>query len=247
MRRIFLLTGLFTASACFAQDQPPAIPQSAPVTQAGAPSDTQQQSIVIPAGTTIPVTLTNAIHANTTHHGDPVRAITAFPVTIGTQLAIPAGTYVEGTVEKISKRDRNGQADLQVHFTRLVFTNGYSVVLDGTITDARADELDLKSIDVSVSGDDMPPGVTLSARHFPAQGFPPLPPLPPLPKPKIGAAVGIAAGVAGAAVVVAILLAHHRGGVDYTLYDVGSPFNMVLTNPLVLNADRVAAAVNPAQ
>jgi hypothetical protein len=245
MKRILLLTGFFTASACFAQDPPP-IPPSAPASQAQIQGDAQKQFITIPAGTTIPVTLTNAIHANTTHRGDPVRAITAFPVTIGTQLAIPAGTYVEGTVERITKRDRDGQPNLQVHFSRLVFTNGYSLPLDGTITDARAEGLDMKTIDVSVSGDDMSPspGPTLAVQQLPGQA---LPPFPPFPKPKIGAAVGIAAGVAGAAIVVAILLAHHRGGVDYTLYDVGSPFNMVLTNPIVLDADRVAVAVNPAQ
>jgi type IV secretion system protein VirB10 len=212
--------------------------------QAGAPSDTQQQSIVIPAGTTIPVTLTNAIHANTTHRGDPVRAITAFPVTIGTQLAIPAGTYVEGVVDRITKRDRMGNSGLQVHFMRLVFTNGYSVPLDGTITDAKAVELDMKSIDVSVSEDDMSPSPALAVQQLPGQA---LPPFPPFPKPKIGTAVGIAVGVAVGGVVAVILLAHHRGNVDYTLYDVGTPFNMVLTNPLMLGADRVAAAVNPGE
>jgi type IV secretion system protein VirB10 len=246
MKRTFLLIGLFTASACFAQDPPPN-PPFAPASQAQTQGDAQKQSITIPAGTTIPVTLTIAIMAKTTHRGDPVRATIAFPVTIGTQLVIPAGTYVEGTVEKVAKQKSSGQPGLQIRFTQLVFVNGYSVPLDGTITDAKAEGLDMKSIDVSVSGDDMSPGVTLSALQFPGQGLPPLPPLPPLPKPKIGVAVGIAVGAAAAGIITVILLAHHRGSVDYALYDVGSQFNMVLTNPVVLDADRVAAAVYPAQ
>src|ERR1700741_1499785 len=57
--------------------------------------------IVVPQGTAIPLTLVNPIHSKSTKPGDAVRAMVAFPATVGAQLAIPAGTYVEGTVVSV--------------------------------------------------------------------------------------------------------------------------------------------------
>ncbi len=69
--------------------------------------------------------------------GDTVRAVVAFPVTIGTQLAIPAGTFVDGDVSQVTARPKAGQQpSFRVHFTRLVFSNGYSVALNGENTQA---------------------------------------------------------------------------------------------------------------
>jgi len=59
---------------------------------------------------------------------------TQYPVIVGTEIAIPAATYVEGVIDKVTKRDSGSPAPgLQMHFTRLSFTNGYEVRLDGAI------------------------------------------------------------------------------------------------------------------
>jgi hypothetical protein len=79
----------------------------------------------------------NPIWAKTAKAGDSVRAVTAFPVTIGTQVMLPPGTFVEGTLEKVIKRDATGYPALQAHFTKIVFANGYAVLLAGTIAQAR--------------------------------------------------------------------------------------------------------------
>jgi hypothetical protein len=244
MRRIVILMGLFTASGCFAQEQPPNLPPQPPPSQGTVQGDSQKKEIMIPAGTRVPVTLTNPIRSKSSHRGDPVRAITAFPVTIGTQLAIPAGSYVEGTIVKVTKPDSSGNPGLEVHFTRIVFTNGYSVPLEAGITQARLDDPDANSSVASISDDDLSLGAASGFQQLPGQT---LPPLPPLPKPKIGVAVGIAVGAAAVGIVAAILLGHHRGAGDYVIYDVGSQFDMVLTGPVTLDAERVAAAVNPIQ
>jgi hypothetical protein len=50
-------------------------------------------------------------------------------VTVGKQLAIPVGTYVEGVLDKVTKGGRSGPS-LKMHFTRLDYVNGYSVDID---------------------------------------------------------------------------------------------------------------------
>ena len=75
---------LLIASLCTAQTPAPA-PSSAP---SAAPPP-----ITVAPGTAVPLTLLNPIRSRTTKPGDAIRAVVAFPVTVGTQVAIPAGTY----------------------------------------------------------------------------------------------------------------------------------------------------------
>ena len=58
-------------------------------------------------------------------------------MTVGTQLAIPAGAYVEGVIDRVTKRGRSGPS-LRMHFTRVLYANGYSVAMDGANTQAKA-------------------------------------------------------------------------------------------------------------
>src|SRR5580658_2225165 len=107
-----------------AQNQPAVTPQNAPVP---AP-----QAVTIPTGTAIQLSLMSAVKTRSTKAGDTVRAVVAFPVTIGTQLAIPAGTFVDGNVSQVKARPKGGLPPLfRVHFTRLVYSNGYTVALSG--------------------------------------------------------------------------------------------------------------------
>ena len=79
----------------------------------------------------------SAVKSKSTKAGDTVRAVVAFPVTIGTQLAIPAGTFVDGSVIRVTRTRRAAsRPSFRVHFTRLVFSNGYSVALNGENTQA---------------------------------------------------------------------------------------------------------------
>jgi hypothetical protein len=62
--------------------------------------------------------------------GDTVRAVSAFPVTIGNAMAIPPGTFVEGIIDSLTHPTwRTKRADFQMHFTKLIFVNGYTVDL----------------------------------------------------------------------------------------------------------------------
>ena len=127
------ITAFMIASLLTAQNpvqNPPAAP---PVQQNPAPP--AAPTITLPAGTAVPLTLMNPVKSKSTKPGDQVRALVAFPVTVGSRLAIPAGTFAEGTVTQVSAKPLKNQAPaLRVHFTRLLFANGYSVVLNGENT-----------------------------------------------------------------------------------------------------------------
>jgi len=238
-------------SLCAAQTP---VPASAPQEQpsgAAAPPAAPAGTIVVPQGTEIYLTLVSTIRSKSTRAGDDVRAQVAFPVTVGTNVAIPAGTYVQGTVIAVdAKSARGGSSGVQIHFTTLLFSNGYTVALDAE-NQAQRNALPAK---------DTPPEDEIAwAGHgapYLGEGFqgagqqtPPLPPLPPLPRvgPSPGVVIGISLG--GSAVLAGVMfaLAHHRGGADYILHDSGWQFEMTLRSPLALDAARVAAALSTSQ
>jgi hypothetical protein len=246
--RLLLMAALLLATDCFAQDpttqgQAVEVQQGAPVAAvAPAPPDTPPQALTIPAGTRVQMTLTSPMRSNTTHQGDAVRAVAAFPVTVGKQVAIPAGTYFEGSIDRVVKRGPSGHAQLQMHFTRVVFADGYNVALDGATAEARAKAPagnGLNPAAAPAAASEGAPGLVLA--QFPTQ--PPTTTLPPQPHlgPSIGAVVGLTLGIGAAVTVTAILLGRRHAG--DILFDTGYQFEMVLSAPLSLDADRVAAAV----
>jgi len=246
--RLFAMAGLLIASGCWAQESAPSL-QQPPVQEQTAPP-AQEETLAVPAGTRIPLTLANPIRTRTARPGDAVRAATAFPVTVGTQEMIPPGTYVEGSLERVIKKDASGQPALQVHFTRMVFANGYAVALDGAMAQTRARTPGNGSQGVSAAGGQTAAanetGAGLGNRFVGGTGFqqpptPTLPPLPPLPGPHYGPIIGTAVG--SAAVTVLLVVFAHRHRYDDALFDAGWQFEMVLQSPLSLDADKVAAAV----
>ena len=73
--------------------------------------------------------------AQSAKDGDTIYAQTSFPVVAGGSMAIPAGTYVEGTIEGVTRPTRKlKHAEIQVLFTKIIFADGYTVVLPGGAT-----------------------------------------------------------------------------------------------------------------
>ena len=90
--------------------------------------------ITVPSGTKIPLTLKQGINTKSARPGDPVYAQTAFPVLENNQIVIPAGTFVQGEVQRVVRPGRvKGRAELQMSFTSLIFPNGYTVMLPGDV------------------------------------------------------------------------------------------------------------------
>lgn len=79
--------------------------------------------------------LTNPVWAETVKAGEAEYAVTTFPVVIGRAMAIPAGTYVLGQIDAVTKPHWwNPHAEFQMHVGRMIFANGYMLEL----TDAPA-------------------------------------------------------------------------------------------------------------
>jgi type IV secretion system protein VirB10 len=201
-----------------------------------------QDSIIVPAGTTTALKLITAIKSKSSKPGDPVRAIVAFPVTVGSRVAIPAGTYVDGVVEKVKSRPAPGDNEsAQFHFTRLLFANGYSVPLVATNTQSMLLPPDtLRPTALLADARDGAPN--LGESFTPAQTNPEPPPLH-----RVGPSPGVLAGIGIGSIVgilaLAFTIGHHRAGsIDYLVFDSGWQFQMTLQEPLTLDATQVAAS-----
>jgi hypothetical protein len=91
-------------------------------------------TLIIPAGTRVPLSLKQAISTKTAKTGDPVYAETAFPFVVNERVAIPAGTYIQGKIERARRGGHvKGRAELLIHFTSMIYPSGYTVMLGGSV------------------------------------------------------------------------------------------------------------------
>jgi hypothetical protein len=136
MRRIVAAI-LLTAWAGMAQEVAAKPPQSDVQGPPQTSTTNQKPTIIIPAGTKVALALTSPLWAKTAKVGDSVYSTTSFPVAVGNDMAIPPGTYVEGKIDALTRPTwRSSHAEFQLHFTKLVFANGYTVELPDVIENA---------------------------------------------------------------------------------------------------------------
>lgn len=132
---------------------------SAQTTPAGAVSDQKAansvQQLMIPAGTKVPLKLNHAISTKESRDGDAVYAETTFPVVLNDRVLIPAGTYVQGRISRIQRAGRiKGRAEVQMHFTTLIYPSGYTVILPGSLENAPGvDKTNIKDQEGTIRGD----------------------------------------------------------------------------------------------
>ena len=104
-----LLIGIATAQTSVARD--PSAPSVEPA----------KAILTIPVGTSIPLSLKQAISTKTARDGDPVYAETAFPFVVNERVVIPAGTYIQGKIERVQRGGHvKGRAEVLIHFTSMV-------------------------------------------------------------------------------------------------------------------------------
>jgi hypothetical protein len=107
--------------------------QPAAAPPATTPSNSIKQ-VTVPSGTEVPLILKSAIDTKNTRVGDGVYCQTAFPVVVDNVMVIPAGTYVKGEVVKSQRAGRvKGRAEVLFRFDTLIFPNGYTVDMPGSI------------------------------------------------------------------------------------------------------------------
>jgi hypothetical protein len=218
------------AAASKAQNATAAPPQAA-TAQSSAPQPQTQSAngvYMIPAGTKLPLGLLRPLRVKS---GRDVYLQITFPVTVGSQMLIPPGAYIQGAVEKVIKKDRRS-LQFAISSANLIFSNGYTVPISGIVIVGTTNAALTPPQPGSSNGQPVP--------AMAAVGSVTAPPLPPLPSfngyrnAMIGVGVATAVGT-----VVLIALAHNR---DPEM-EVGTPLEIILPAPVYLGATRVAAAI----
>jgi len=255
-------TALLFAVTCMAQDhaQAPPQPPSTPEAETSAQTPAKSPPVTLPAGTRIALVLTHDIQSRSMHRGDDIYAQITSPVNSGTQMVIPPGAFVQGTVDKLQRQ--GGRAELHLQSMSITFPDGYVAPIAGPVTLESDEGYALKdpgqrrmigfvalpaagaglgalighsvaSSQNSTITSSLPPGCT---------GPPPFCISSSLSVPPnkgestvIGAAVGGAVGFVASLV---LLASSHN-----FFLDVGTPVEMILRQPLFLEEPRVADAV----
>ena len=90
--------------------------------------------------------LKHAISTKSARQNDPVYAETSFPVVSNGHIVIPAGTYVQGVIQRSQRPGRvKGRGELVIHFNTLIFPSGYTLMLPGAIDNVPgAEKTDMK-------------------------------------------------------------------------------------------------------
>lgn len=259
---------LLLAIPGFAQQTSPTTPQldsqstsQNAVTSAKAP---EPAHVSVPAGSRIALVLTQPIQTRYVHRGDDIYAQTTSPVTSGTEVVIPPGTFVQGKVDKLERQ--GGRGELRLQSLAITFPDGYVAPVSGPITLESDDGYAVKdpgkgrivgafalpaaglgfgalighslaSSQPQTITSSLPPGCT---------GPPPgclssslTTPASTLKSTAIGSMIGLAAGGVAS---IALLF-----GARNFFLDAGSPVSMVLHQPIILPEDEVADAIRDAQ
>ncbi len=110
----------------------------APETPAPSPSSeppaSPTKAYTVPAGTKILLVLRSAIDTRSAKAGDGVYLSSIFPVVVGNRVMIPTGVYVQGVIDRVQRGGRiKGKAQLDMHFTSIIFPNGSVVEIPGVV------------------------------------------------------------------------------------------------------------------
>ncbi len=121
------------APAAAAQPAPPAQPSAfEPVGLAN--TEPAKKTYTVPAGTKVLLQLRSAINTKSAKPGDGVYLSSVFPVVVGNRVMIPTGVYVQGVVDRVQRGGVvKGKAQLDMHFTSIIFPNGTVVEIPGVV------------------------------------------------------------------------------------------------------------------
>jgi hypothetical protein len=224
------------SSRTYAFAQAPDGPQTDPPTPAARPavSPTPRaagngQTITVPSGTRIGVTLENGISTYSAKPGDSVYFRTSFPITINNKVVIPVGSYLRGEVTDAKRPGRvKGKGELRIRLKTLIFPNGYTVDLNAEphSTDAGKTRTDSEG-KITGPGGKGKDVETVAATTVTGAGIGAIA--------GGGKGAGIGAGIGGVAGLAAVLLSR---GPEAQLPR-GSSMDLVLERDLQLEAEQV--------
>ncbi|MGD0213706.1 MAG: hypothetical protein ABSB87_10770 [Terriglobales bacterium] len=208
--------------------------QTSVVPDPNAPSvESGKTMLTIPVGASVPLSLKQSISTKTAKDGDPVYAETAFPYVINERVVIPAGTYVQGKIEHVQRGGHvKGRAEVLIHFTSIIYPNGYTVLLGGSVENAPgADQASVKDSEGTIRQDSEAGKKAKEAAGTAATGA------------VIGGVVagGKGAGIgAGAGAVAGLAVGMLSRGADVRL-EAGSSIQMEIQREVVVDPSRIPA------
>ncbi|MGB8259874.1 MAG: hypothetical protein WCE75_05970, partial [Terracidiphilus sp.] len=206
---------------------------------AAGPAAPAPRTYTVPAGTKVLLQLRSAVNTKSAKPGDGVYLASTFPVVVGTRVMIPAGVYVQGVVDRVERAGRvKGRAQLDMHFTSIIFPNGTVVEIPGLVNSlpgARQQTVKDGEGTIEQNGDKgrnaaktaeiaIPTGGTVGSIGGLDSGHP---------------LAGGLAGVAGGLAAVGLVSLFTRGA-DVNI-EAGSQVEMVLQRPLLLEEENLNA------
>lgn len=114
---------------CVGQEQPKSGQSNS---QNPAAQSEVKATVTIPAGTRISLVLTQPVQSRYVRRGDDVFAQILSPVDVANQVVIPAGTFVQGSIDKLERRSTQGELRLQS--LSITFPDGFVTPIAGPIT-----------------------------------------------------------------------------------------------------------------
>ena len=117
-----------------APSEPPATPPAQAPAAPASPLAPEKKIYTVPAGTKVLLQLRSGINTKSAKPGDGVYLSSTFPVVVGNRVMIPSGVYVQGVVDRVVRAGRvKGKAQLDMHFTSMIFPNGSVVEIPGLV------------------------------------------------------------------------------------------------------------------
>ncbi len=233
--RKYVIVGslLLLAASAWAQSSASATQTSQP-----QPSAPKADQLFIPAGTKVPVALKAGISTRSARDGDPVYAVTTFPVVLNDRVLIPAGTYIQGKVTHVQRAGHlKGRAQILMHFTTLIYPSGYTVMLPGSVDNVPgADKTNMKGKEGTIEENGQTGDKVAKAAEAGTEGAMGGAVVGGLSQGSKGA--GIGAGVGGAA---GAMIALFGRGSDVQL-EPGATVEMVIQRDVPLDPSRVLSA-----
>lgn len=211
-----------------------------PAAASATPVAPAKKTYTVPAGTKVLLQLRSSVNTKSAKPGDGVYLASTFPVVVGNHVLIPAGVYVQGVVDRVERAGHvKGRAQLDMHFTSMIFPNGTVVEIPGLVNSLPGASKQKVKDDgegtIQQEGDKarnmgkvaevtVPAGTTGGAIGGGVSGHP-----------IAGTLGGMGAGLAAAGIV-----ALFTRGADVNL-EAGSQVEMVLQRPLILEEENLTA------
>jgi peptidoglycan hydrolase-like protein with peptidoglycan-binding domain len=107
---------------------------------AAAPVASAQSRVVLPAGTVILVRTTTPLQSATAKAGETFETVVEEGMSVNETTVIPAGSKIRGVVAVATPATRQQSGVIDIHFDRLMYTDGTVFTMEGKLTSTDTNE-----------------------------------------------------------------------------------------------------------